>query len=150
MLKIQHWLRNKRKKSVSLERLTLVFLRQRERLRYRETLRSLNAFRSSPKPSRGNFLRAYWYLWAASFIFPFWRTHGGQTCSEEEDRTRRKNMGERSRARYSPDTPTIAVLWLEPSLLINHTYNSQASSNITHTHTHVTPDLSFLPQNSIC
>lgn len=64
---------------MSLESLTLVFLRQRERLRYRETLRSLNAFRSSPKPSLGNFRRAYWYLWAASFIFPFWRTHGGQT-----------------------------------------------------------------------
>lgn len=69
----------KEKKKVSLESLTLVFLRQRDRLRYRETLKSLNAFRSSPKPSLGNFLRAYWYLWAASFILPFWRTQGGRT-----------------------------------------------------------------------
>ncbi len=51
---------------------TLVLRRQRDRLRYRETRSSLNAFRSSPKPSLGNFLSAYWYLWAASFIFPFW------------------------------------------------------------------------------
>ncbi len=124
------------------ERLTLVFLRQRERLRYRETLRSLNAFRSSPKPSLGNFLRAYWYLWAASFIFPFWRTHGGQTFSEEEDRTNKKTWRRergRSRAMYSPDIPTIAVLWLQPSVVINHTYNTQASSSNTHTlsHTHL-------------
>lgn len=114
------------RRKVSRERLTLVFLRQRERLRYRETLRSLNAFRSSPKPSLGNFLRAYWYLWAASFIFPFWRTHGGQTCSEEEDRTRRKKG-----TRHSPDTPPQWLfLWLKPSLLINHT---QSSSKHTHT-----------------
>lgn len=148
MLKIQHWLRNKEEKAESLERLTLVFLRQRERLRYRETLKSLNAFRSSPKPSLGNFLRAYWYLWAASFIFPFWRTHGGQTCSEEEDRTRRKMWGERSRARYSPDTPTIALARARPSHQ-SHTH-TQASWNNTHTHTLHLTSLSFLPQNSIC
>jgi len=108
---------------VSLEKLTLVFLRQRERLRYRETLRSLNAFRSSPKPSLGNFLRAYWYLWAASFIFPFWRTHGGQTCSEEEDRTRRKRERE---------CVCVCVLLSSSNLPF---------SSITHTtHTHPTPD----------
>jgi hypothetical protein len=51
--------------------LTFVFLRHRDKLRYRETLSSLNGLMSSPTPSRGNFLKAYWYRWAASFIFPF-------------------------------------------------------------------------------
>lgn len=121
---------NKKERRMSLKRLTLVFLRQRERLRYRETLKSLNAFRSSPKPSLGNFLRAYWYLWAASFIFPFWRTHGGQTCGEEPER---ETWG--GGPKYSPDSPAIAALWLEPSLLINHTYKTHRHAQIRHTHT---------------
>lgn len=52
--------------------LTLVFRRQRERLRYKDTRSSLKALSSSPNPSLGNFLKAYWYRWAASFIFPLW------------------------------------------------------------------------------
>lgn len=40
-------------------RLTFVFLRHRDRLRKSDTLSSLNVLRSSLKPSRGNFLRAY-------------------------------------------------------------------------------------------
>ena len=57
-----------------------------------------------------------------------------------------KGKHEGGSAKYSPDSPAIAALWLEPSLLINHTYKTHRHAQITHT----TPDLSFLPQNSIC
>lgn len=129
---------------MSLERLTLVFLRQRERLRYRETLRSLNAFRSSPKPSLGNFLRAYWYLWAASFIFPFWRTNGGQTCSEEEDRTRRKMCGGVGKVFTRSSHNSCSLGWSPPFSSITYTTHRQAQIH-TRTHTHHLTGLSFLP-----
>jgi len=41
-------------------RLTFIFLRHRERLRRSDTFSSRKVFRSSPKPSLGNFFRAYW------------------------------------------------------------------------------------------
>ncbi|TNN84859.1 hypothetical protein EYF80_004904 [Liparis tanakae] len=50
--------------------------RRERRLRKSDTLSSLNVLRSSLKPSRGNFLRAYWYRCAASFTFPFCGTDG--------------------------------------------------------------------------
>lgn len=67
-----------------------------------------------------------------------------------EPKEKRNNVGERSRPRHPPDTPTIAVLWLKSSLLINHTYNKQTSSDKTRTHTHTNKlhmtGLSFLLQ----
>lgn len=76
--------------------LTFIFLRQRDRLRRRDTLSSLKVLRSSLKPSRGNFFKAYWYRWAASFTLPFYRTG------------RRKNpqKGERL-ARFGTTTVTL-------------------------------------------
>lgn len=41
-------------------RLTFIFLRHLDRLRKSATLSSPKVLRSSLKPSRGNFLRAYW------------------------------------------------------------------------------------------
>lgn len=110
----------------------MVFLRQRERLRYRETLRSLNAFRSSPKPSLGNFLRAYWYLWAASFIFPFLRTQR----TKHAVRTRTEPTNEKwSEVLYRYSTPQKSS--------VSHQSHKQ------HTHTLHMTGLAFLPQNSI-
>lgn len=126
----------KGKKKVSIERLTFVFLRQRERLRYRETLRSLNAFRSSLKLSLGNFLKAYWYLWAASFIFPFWRTHGVMQW-EQAGHVRGEKQGKASTG-YSCNSCSLAQAI--PS------HRSYIESQNTHM---ATPDLSFQPQNSI-
>lgn len=103
--------------------LTLVFLRQRERLRYRDTLSSLKAFRSSPNPSLGNFLRAYWYLWAASFIFPFCREREMREREREGGIDRGRDGKRRTVVRYSPqpNSRAAAAHTLPSVSLINHT-----------------------------
>lgn len=57
---INGWFAYDNSQKLILWRLTFIFLRHRDRLRKSDTLSSLNVLRSSLKPSRGNFLRAYW------------------------------------------------------------------------------------------
>lgn len=86
-------------------------------------------------------------LFHLPFLQDTWRANTWWGRGENQ-KEKRKNVGKRSRPRHPPDTPTIAVLWLKSSLLINHTYNKQTSSDKTHTHTnklHMT-GLSFLLQ----
>lgn len=74
-------------------------------------------------------------LFHLPFLQDTWRANTWWGRGENQ-KEKRKNVGKRSRPRHPPDTPTIAVLWLKSSLLINHTYNKQTSSDKTHTHTH--------------
>lgn len=87
-------------------------------------------------------------LFHLPFLQDTWRAN--TWWGRREPKEKQNNVGERSRPRHPPDTPTIAVLWLKSSLLINHTYNKQTSSDKTRTHTHTNKlhmtGLSFLLQ----